>query len=284
MIQAVKTFIYFVCAGLIFTQTGSARADTESHDHSKMMVTLQQAREPVDIGQVRVDERTGEFAALDTVFADSAGRSIQLEQVFDKPVVLLPIFFSCTAVCNFLQADLARALNEVGQMPGKDFNIVTFSFADDEDSTYAAEAKHNFTHLITREFDFKNWYYLTGDSDNIRKLTDSLGYYFFKKAPHFYIHPSALIVLAGDGRIIRYLYGPGFLPFDLGMAISEAEKGEPGVSIKSRVLSFCFGYDPENRTYVFRTFRIAGSAILVLLAAFIVFLVYPSKRDRKKKT
>lgn len=284
MVCTLKTFIYFVCAGLIFMQTGSARADADSHDHSKMTVTLQQAQEPVDIGQVRIEERLGKLAALDTVFKDSAGKRIQLEQVFDKPVVLLPIFFSCTAVCNFLQADLARALNNVGQMPGKDFNIVTFSFADDEDYTYAAEAKRNFTHLITRDFDFKNWYYLTGDGDNIRKLTESLGYYFFKKEAHFYIHPSALIVLARDGKIIRYLYGPNFLPFDLGMAISEAEKGEPGVSIKSRALSFCFGYDPENRTYVFRTFRIAGSVILVLLAGFIVFLVYPSKKDRKNKT
>jgi protein SCO1/2 len=89
-----------------------------------------------------------------------------------------------------------------------------------------------------------------------------------------------MVVLAEDGKIIRYLYGPGFLPFDLGMALTEARKGEPGVSIKRRVLSFCFDYDPENKTYVFRMFRITGTVILVLLAGFLVFLLRPGKKNR----
>ncbi len=79
------------------------------------------------------------------------------------------------------------------------------------------------------------------------------------------------MVLARDGKIIRYLYGSDFLPFDVGMAVNEASKGEPGISIKRGVLSFCFSYDPENKTYVFKMFRITGTAILILLAGFMFF-------------
>ena len=281
----------FVFARGVPAKTGSdAAQNSPDHtkmdhlkmDHSKMIGTKK--KEGVALNQqVKVEEQLGEYAALDTYFKDETGKSIKLEALFDKPIVLLPVYFMCTSVCSFLQADLAKALNFVDQIPGKDFNVITVSFADDEGPSHANTSKRNYSNLITRDFPLENWFYLTGDKENIRKLTDSLGYYFIKKEKHFYIHPSTLMVLAKDGKIIRYLYGPDFLPFDLGMAISEADRGEPGISIKRGVLSFCFAYDPQNKTYVFKMFRITGTSILILLLGFIAFLLYPSKRDKKKK-
>lgn len=253
-----------------------------SHDHEKMVMAATK-EDPELTGQVKIEERLGEMIEMDAVFKDSKGKEIRIGDLFDKPVVLLPIYFMCTSVCNFLQADLADALNQVGPVPGKDFNVISLSFADDEDHTHAHTSKYNYLNLVTRDFPTENWYYLTGTKENIRKVTDSLGYYFIKKKAHFYIHPSAMMVMAKDGKIARYLYGPDFLPFDIGMALSEAQKGETGVSIKRGVLSFCFDYDPENKTYVFKTFRITGTAILILLVGFVAFLVYPSNRDREKK-
>jgi protein SCO1 len=251
------------------------------HDHSQMVM------DGTDAGlasQVKVEEKLGEYIDLTARFLDANGHPVSIGAVFDKPVVLLPIWFFCPSVCTFLQADLAKALNQVPQKPGTDFNVITLSFSDDEDPSHALAAKHNYANLIQREFPLENWFYLTGDAQNIRQVTDSLGYYFIKKQPHMYIHPNVMVVLASDGKIIRYLYGPGFLPFDLGMALTEAQKGEPGVSIKRRVLSFCFDYDPENKTYVFRLFRITGTVILILLAGFMVFLLRPSKKKEKNRT
>lgn len=259
--------------------------ENDTMDHSKMdhskMVMVARKEEPEPSRQVKVEEQLGSYADLKTVFTDETGNKIQLKEIFNKPVVLLPIYFMCPSVCNFLQADLANTLNRVDQVPGKAFNIVTLSFAEEEDVSHAHTAKRNYANLITRDFPMENWKYLTGDKENILKLTRSLGYYFIKEKDHFYIHPSCMIVLAKDGKIIRYLYGPGFLAFDLGMALREAEKGEPGISIKRRVLSFCFDYDPENKRYVFRMFRITGTAILILLIGFIIFLVYPPKKKQE---
>jgi protein SCO1/2 len=289
-------FALWVLAVLVFTASGSSETKTDQGRQDHGAAHEQKDRKSQDqntailsenlsdndlAGQVRIDEQLGSVAALDAVFKDETGREIRVDTLFDKPVVLLPIFFSCTAVCNLLQADLAKALNEVGQVPGQDFNIITLSFDDDENETDAAAAKHNYNNLIKREFPLEKWSYLTGDRENIKKVTDSLGYYFIKKAEHAYIHPSALVVLAKDGKIIRYLYGPNFLPFDLGMALSEAEQGKPGISIKRGVLSFCFGYDPAKKTYAFRLFRITGTAVLIVLLGFIIFFLYPSKRNKK---
>jgi len=256
------------------------------HDHLKMVMAAQE-EEPALADQVKLDEQLGKFINFSASFVDENNQPVDLKTIFDKPVLLLPVYFMCTSVCNFLQAELANVLNLVGQTPGKDFNIITVSFADDEDAGHAKTSKRNYANLlkrgdVPRESILKNWYHLTSDNENIRKLTDSIGYYFVKKKDYFYIHPSAMVVLAKDGKIIRYLYGPGFLPFDVGMALSEAVAGEPGISIKRGVLSFCFDYDAENKTYVFKMFRITGTAILILLVGFVLFLVVPSKRRRKK--
>ncbi len=267
-------------------KTDPEKVETD-HDHSKMVMTAQK-EEPALADQVKLEEQLGEYIEFGASFVDENNQPVDLKTIFDKPVLLLPVYFMCTSVCNFLQAELANVLNLVGQTPGKEFNIITLSFADDEDASHAKASKRNYANLLKREFAhesiLENWYYLTSDNENIRKLTDSLGYYFIKKKNHFYIHPSAMVVLARDGKIIRYLYGPAFLPFDVGMALSEAKKGEPGISIKRGVLSFCFDYDPENKTYVFKMFRITGTAILILLVGFVLFLVYPLKRKRGKRT
>ncbi len=252
------------------------------HDHDAMVMGS-----GTDINaladQVKVEEQLGQYIDLDARFLDARGRQVTIREIFGRPVVLLPIWFFCPSVCTFLQADLAKALNRVNQRPGEDFNIVTLSFSDDEDPSHALAAKKNYANLVQRDFPQDNWFYLTGDAENIRRVTDSLGYYFVKRKPHEYIHPNAMVVLAADGKIIRYLYGPGFLPFDLGMALTEARRGEPGVSIKRRVLSFCFDYDPENNTYVFRLFRITGTVILVMLAGFLIFLLRPEKKNRPRQ-
>lgn len=272
--------VLYLTVSMLFAFASGLSAE-ESHDHTRMVMAAQKEKPKIS-ETVKLDEQLGEIINLDTWFSDENGRKIKLESLFDKPVVLLPVFFKCTDVCDFLQADLANALNIVDPVPGKDFNVITLSFSDDENYTHAKTSKNNYNNLMKRDFPLENWYYLTGDRENIRKVTDSLGYYFIKKEKDFYIHPSALMVLAKDGKIIRYLYGPDFLPFDLGMALSEAERGEPGISIKRGMLAFCFDYDPANKTYVFKLFRITGTAILISLIGFIIFLIYPSKRNKNK--
>ncbi|MCG8567907.1 MAG: SCO family protein [Desulfobacterales bacterium] len=257
----------------------------EPMDHSNHteMILSAQKEDPDLARRVKVEEKLGEMADLSARFMDEKGNPVVLENIFDKPTVVLPIFFMCTSICNFLQAELANALNQVTQLPGEDFNIISLSFSDDEDPALANASKRNYVNLLKRTIPLDKWYYLTGDMENIRKFTDSVGYHFVKQKSHFYIHPSALVVLAKDGKVIRYLYGPNFLPFDLGMAVSEAEKGTPGISIKRGVLSFCFDYDPENKTYVFKMFRVTGTAILVLLAGFVFFLLRPFSRKGTKE-
>jgi protein SCO1/2 len=61
------------------------------------------------------------------------------------------------------------------------------------------------------------------------------------------------------------------------MALSEAAKGTPRVSIK-KLLTFCFSYDPAGRKYVFNTFKLVAISTLIILALFYFFVLRKGNR------
>jgi len=92
------------------------------------------------------------------------------------------------------------------------------------------------------------------------------------------MHPGAIIVLTPEGVISRYIYGTSYLPAEVALAIREAAAGEVRPTI-SKVLSFCYSYDPEGRRYVFSVTRLVGVVILALVAVFLVWLLFRKKRQ-----
>ncbi len=222
--------------------------------------------------RIGVDEKLGHIIPLNLTFNDENNQPVILKDFIRKPTLLLPIFYYCPQVCSIMLANLATALNDVTFIPGDDYRVLALSFNDEEGPEIARKAKTNYSKILDKDFPVAEWKFLTGRSEDILSLTNKIGFYFKKTGQHEFIHPNVLIVLASDGKIIRYVYGPRFLAFDIGMALAEAKKGTPGISIK-RLLTYCFDYDPKGKKYVFRTFRILGIVILVLLSVFYFFFL-----------
>ncbi len=60
------------------------------------------------------------------------------------------------------------------------------------------------------------WHFLTGDEENIRSLTQAVGFrYRWDDTTKQWAHASGIIVVTPDARISRYLYGVDFQPRDL---------------------------------------------------------------------
>jgi protein SCO1/2 len=238
----------------------------EPHDHEAMQKQSQSDR------AVGVDERLGEKIPLDVLFVDEEGRELAIGEAITKPTLVLPIFFSCTVTCPIMLANLANAINDVPLEFGRDYGVIAFSFDEEDLPAVARESKGNFTKILREELPREEWRFLTGGEESIRSLTDALGFNFKRTGPHMFIHPNVMIALAPDGTIIRYLYGPRFLPFDVGMALTEAAKGTPGLSIR-KLLTYCFDYDPESKTYMVRSFRLLALGIVALLGILFFFIV-----------
>lgn len=230
---------------------------------------------------IGIDERLGQVVALDAVFRDEMDRPVSLRRLVQRPTLLVFVYYACPDVCSFLLYHLARTLQQLPAEPGKDYGVVSLSFDETENSELARTKKRLYFNMIERPFPDEAWKFLTGDQENIRRLTESAGF-LFKREGQTFQHPVAVIVLSAEGKITRYLYGMDFLPFDLKMALFEASEGRVGPTI-SKVLRFCFSYDPKGRRYVFNTLKVTGSVTLTAASVFVLFLVLRGRRNRSRK-
>lgn len=230
-------------------------------------------------GRVELVEHLGEKIPLDLEFVDSTGAPVRLEQLVDRPTLIVPVFYNCRNVCNMLLGTLSSVLPEIKLTPGEDYNVVTFSFDHLETVEMAAHSKKTFLTAMRAPYPPEAWSFLTGTEENILKLTDAAGYYFKREGDDF-LHPLATFVVTSDGTIVRYLIGQRFSPIDLSMALLEASEGRIGKPIR-QALKFCFSYDPEGRRYVFNLLRVSGTVILLTLGSFLLFLIISGRKKKQ---
>lgn len=224
-------------------------------------------------------ERLGEYVPLDLVYTDEYGESKTLgEFIGNIPAVISVNYFHCPGICGPQIDGLTKSIGYIKDLKeGKDYKPLTISFVSTDTSKDAMDFKKNHTNLLKKDFDQKEWNFLsTTDQKTIDALTTALGYEYKqitnKQGFIDYIHPAGLVVLAPDGKITRYLSGIQYTPFDLKMAFYEAQRGEVRPTI-ARALSFCFSFDPENGKYVLQTNKIFATIMLFLILGFFIYLV-----------
>lgn len=232
-----------------------------------------------DDAGVGLDEKLGQRIPLDLKFRDETFREVVLGDLIKVPTIIVPVYYRCPNVCSFLLGGLAQALPKVALDPGEDFLVLSLSIDENETSLLAQKSKDDYFTAMNHQFPKDAWLFLTGDRENIHKLTDSIGYRFQRRGADF-LHPIAVAVVSPDGKIVRYLYGTSFLPMDLTLALLEASQGRVGASIR-KVLSFCFSYDRENKRYAFNILRVSATVILGTAGTFLVFLIFTGRRKRE---
>ena len=237
--------------------------------------------QPKDQQGVGIDEKLGQAVPLDLTFYDESGNTVSLKQLIHTATVLAPVYYSCPDVCSFLLYNLAKALNQLSSEPGKEYQVVAISFDETEKPALALQKKRMYLKMIEKPFPEEAWKFLTGEKENIQKLTDAMGFHFKREGKNF-LHPVSLVILSSDGKITRYMHGTDLLPFDLRMALLEASQGRTGPTI-SKVLRFCFSYDPKGRKYVFNTLKVTGIVTLAFALSFILFLVLKGKKSQPKE-
>ncbi len=227
--------------------------------------------QPADLTGVGITPQLGRSVPLDLVFKDEKGSTVRLGQCIQGPTILTLVYLHCPNVCSLLLQNLAGALNQLPAEPGKDYTVLSVSFDETERPDLALEKKKLYLKMIEKPFPEDAWRFLTGDRENIHQLTEAVGFRF-KRVKDDFEHPVTLIVLSEDGKIIRYLYGADILPFDLKMALVEASHGRIGPVI-SKVVQFCFSYDPKANKLVFNMLKVTGAVTILFALSFILFLL-----------
>lgn len=233
--------------------------------------------------EIGVDEQLGSYLPLDTRFVDENGKEYSLKELFTKPTVLAFVYYECPGICSPLMMELADIINKTDLVIGVDYNVVTISMDETEKPANALKRKEVFLKTIDKNIPPESWKFLTGDSANIRSVSDAAGF-FFKREGKDFRHAGTFIFVDSKGKICRYLFpafsersGFGILPFDFKMAIYETSESKISPTV-AKVLQFCFTYKPEGRTYVLNLTRIFGVLILFFIVIFILYIKFKPKK------
>jgi protein SCO1/2 len=263
----------FVCA-LILSQASSYAAFAYTPPTQAEKAGPNSHSIPEEIENVGVTEHLSQQLSKSLDFTNDKGEKVTLGQYFNgkKPVLITMIYYSCPSLCNYHLNGLLDVFRKSKMQIGRDFDLVAVSMNHRETPDLAAKKKATYLKELNQPGAEAGWHFLVGTEQNVKKLSDELGFRFkWSEASQQYAHAAVAYVTTPEGVISRYLYGIEFPPQTLRLSLIEASQGKIG-NIIDQIVLFCFQFDPSKNKYTlyaFNIMRIGGALTALLLAAFI---------------
>jgi protein SCO1 len=238
---------------------------------------------PPGLEFVGIEQHLNAEVPGDLEFRDELGNPVKLGDYFGhgRPVILNLGYYQCPMLCSELLQGLVGSMKALTFQLGQDFDVVTLSFDPRETTEMAAAKKRDIMKRYGRANAASGWHFLTGRADQIKILTDAVGFqYQFDPRTGQYAHATAIVLLTPDRHIAEYFYGVEFSPRDLRLGLVQAGQGKIG-NITDTVLLYCYHYDPRAGKYgavVSNVLKIGGMATILILGTF-VFVMYRADRS-----
>lgn len=226
--------------------------------------------------EVSFEQHMGAVLPLDLLFRNEQGQSVTLrDYVHAKPIILTLNYFHCPNLCSVELNELTETLADLSFNLGDEYEVVSVSIDPRETPELAADTKWRYVRRYARPGKGEGWHFLTGTQPEIASLAQAVGFHYaYDPKSDEFAHPIGLIVLTPEGRIARYLYGLGYDPRDLRLALVEASQNKIG-SLIDQILLICFHYDPANGKYssiALTAARWSGVATVIVLAVLLGWL------------
>jgi protein SCO1/2 len=248
-----------------------------------------------------LDQRLGAYTPKDATFRDENGKTVKFGDYFKsgRPVLLVPIFFTCKTMCvniaDALVGTLAKATKTHSLKPGTDFDVVMLSINHKETPELARGKKMEIFNMLTppqggstdekwRAEAESGWHMLTGTEENVRAITNAVGFKFsYDHKTDLINHPSASMVLTPKGQVSSYIVGPMFPTTVLKTDLTMAAKGEVGEAVDQSFMFGCIRLDASGRyTPVVENIVRLGCVITVLLlGGFILKMILMERRKAR---
>jgi len=234
-----------------------------------------------DIG---FDQKLGRQVPLDLVFRDEEGKEVRLGDYFSgRPVILSLAYYGCPMLCGLALQGLASSLKPLQYDAGREFDVVTVSFDPTETPADARAAKPGYLELYGREGAAAGWHFLTGGEEEIRRLTESVGFrYKWDETAKEYAHATGIILMTPEGKVARYLFGIDYAPKDLRLGLVESAGGRIG-SVADRLLLLCYQYDPHTGRYSATAMNVVRAGALAGVAGLGTFLIVMVRRESRER-
>jgi protein SCO1/2 len=216
-----------LCAGALQTSTAGAQA-------------LKLPAPPA----VRFQPKPGARLPLDAVLRDQHGVAAPLGKQFGsqfghRPVVLVPVYYSCRTLCSTLFEGVLQVRMYAGMLPaGADLEM------------------------------------LTGDAPALARVEAALGYRLVAEADSPELaHAAGFVVADADGHVTRFFDGVSFDAAALREAVHDADAGRiDAASFTDRLVLLCAHFAPSSGLHtgaVLGAVRAVAVVVLLALAGWI---------------
>jgi protein SCO1/2 len=231
--------------------------------------------------KIQFEQKINTQVSLDLPFIDEGGQHVQFASFCStKPVILVCVYYRCPMLCTLVLNGLVDGLQQITKSAGKDFEVVCVSIDSTETPDLAAAKKNTYLKLYGRHDTDNGWHFLTGREQEIRTLTNEVGFRFdYDTVAKQYAHPSGIIILSPSGKITRYLFGITFSATDLNNSLKQAAIGNVSSPIQQFVL-LCFNYRPFVGKYslvIMSGVRMTALLTIIMLGLFVTRWVRRTK-------
>lgn len=240
---------------------------------------------PPNRADVGIDQKLGEKLPLDARFRDESGRDVQLGEYFhSRPVVMALIFYRCAGSCSEILNDATKTFNDMKNLTaGTDYDFLAISIHPKETPELARAKKSTYLDMYRRPGAERGYHFLTGTEQNIRKVTNAIGFkYTYNAQKDLITHPAGLYVLTPNGEISRYFYGVGYTSKLVDRAIVDARASKIGARAEPKFFG-CFQVDPVTRQMtvnVINLLKVVGIATVLIYLLFVVVSLRNSKMPK----
>lgn len=243
---------------------------------------------PDEIPGVGIDESFETPLPADAVFVDHEGARVRLGDLFDgeRPVVLALVYHQCASFCDMVLRAVADTLAQQPWTVGVEYDVITLSIDPRDTPAVLSEARTRILGRYGRDEAARGWHFLGGTEQEIRRVTDAIGYrYHWDERTEQFAHPGAIMVLQPSRRMSRYLYGLEFSFNDVRIALMEASEGRHLATSEQIIrasLLYCFRWDHADGRYVLAAWRIMrlGGVVTVVVLGGVLFTFWRRERAR----
>jgi protein SCO1 len=243
---------------------------------------------PAELEGVDIAEHLGQPLPREATFRDSDGKPVRLGDYFDgkRPTVLVFAYHTCPMLCSLVLDATVKSLNDVAWTVGDQFDVVSISIDPRDTPETATKKRAQVAAAYARgKGSTRGWHFLVGEENDIRRVTDAVGFrYRFDARQKQYAHPAAIYLLTPEGHIGRYLYGIQYDPGDVRLGLLEASEGR-SITTTERFLLFCYHYDPQGKHYALvamNVMRLGGVVTVALVGGFLALMWVRERRRRER--
>ena len=253
-----------------------------------------------------IEQKPGSQVPLDLRFRDDDGKLVSLgELIAERPVILAPVYYRCPNVCGAQLASLFNLLTALSFKVGEDYEVIAFSFDPRETPADAQAERAKLRERWPQLADSPHVHFLTDSvpteqaSNNPTNpgtaatpipqqssgaaLAEAIGFrYRWDPDIQEYAHASAIATLSPVGKLVRWLYGLGYQPDDMRLALTDAGEGRFG-SLGDQLLLLCYHYNPRTGGYdnlVIGALQVGGIGTTLVLGGFIGLTLWRERRNR----